>query len=104
MWGVIATPMAKMTSYSSSAAAAALAVQQGKIGVAAVARVVVDAQVHMACILGHAVVLAKQLDAGHIHSHHGLGSNSPLNSRGLVKAYREGMASEQSTAAFFPAL
>ena len=50
-----------------------LAVQQGKISVAAIARVVVDAKINVAGILGHPVVLTKELDAGHIHGHHGLG-------------------------------
>ena len=49
------------------------AIEQGEVGIAAVARMVVDAQVHMARILRHAVVFAKQLYAGNIHSHHRFG-------------------------------
>ena len=59
-----------MTRYISSAAAAADAVQQGKVGIAAVARVVVDAQIDMAAVAGHAVALAKQLQPGHVHGNH----------------------------------
>ena len=50
-----------------------IAVQQGEIRIAAVARMVVDAEIDMAGILRHAVVFAKELHAGNIHGHNGLG-------------------------------
>ena len=48
-------------------------IQKGKIGIAVVACVVVDAQVHMACVLRHTVIFAKQLQTGHIHRDHSAG-------------------------------
>ena len=60
-----------------------MVVQQGEIGIAAVARVVVDAKVDVAGVLGHAVVLAKQLDAGYVHRHHRLGLKLALEQPGV---------------------
>mgnify|MGYP000335096069 CR=1 FL=1 len=57
-------------------------IQKGKIGIAVVACVVVDAQVYMACVLRHTVIFAKQLQTGHVTAITVRGSNSPLNSRG----------------------
>ena len=50
-----------------------IAVQQGEIRIAAVARVVVDAEIDVAGILRHTVVFAKELHTGNIHGHNGLG-------------------------------
>ena len=50
-----------------------IAVQQGEIRIAAVARVVVDAEIDVAGILRHTVVFTKELHAGNIHGHNGLG-------------------------------
>ena len=48
------------------------AIEQGEVGIAAVACVVVDAQVYMARELRHTVVFSKQLHAGDIHRYHRL--------------------------------
>ena len=53
-------------------------VQQGVLGVAVVPGVVVDAQVHMTGELRHPVVLAKKLDARHIHRNHQRGFKLPF--------------------------
>ena len=45
-------------------------IQQGFIGIAAVAGMVVNAKVGMGGILRHIVIFAKKLDAGNIHRHH----------------------------------
>ena len=49
------------------------AVQQGEIGIAAVARMVVDAEIDVAAELRHPVVLAEELEACHVHGHDDLG-------------------------------
>ena len=66
------------------------AVQQRELGVAAVSCMVVDAQVHMARVLGNAVALAKQLDAGNIHSHHDLRLKFALEQAGVGKCVPAG--------------
>ena len=43
---------------------------------------VVDAQVHMAAVTGHIPLFSKQLHAGHIHSHHQLRLELPLEDLG----------------------
>ena len=62
-----------------------IAVQQGEIRIAAVARVVVDAEIDVTGILRHAVVFAKELHAGTSTATTVLGSNSPRNGTGAVK-------------------
>ena len=50
-----------------------IAVQQGEIRIAAVARVMVDAEIDVAAELRHPVVLAEELEACHVHGHDDLG-------------------------------
>ena len=56
-------------------------VQQRFVGIAAVAGMVVDAQVHMGRVFLHIVAVAEQLDAGHVHRHHETGGEA-----GVVQA------------------
>ena len=67
-----------------------MAVQQGIFRVAAVARVVVDAEIHMAGELRHPVVFAKELDACHVHRHDDLRLEFALVQAGVGKRIPSG--------------
>ena len=71
-------------------------IQKGKIGIAVVACVVVDAQVYMACVLRHTVIFAKQLQTGHVHRNHGAGLELALEQPWVCKgiAGRNGIGAE----------
>ena len=60
-------------------------VQQRFVGIAVVAGMMVDAQVHVLGILLHIVAVTEQLDARHVHRHHKGGGETGIEPADLHK-------------------